>query len=332
MNIEKICDYCFLPTRQENLTKHRSRRTNKCKSCQSLTRKRDYRVRKYPCYSYFFRYEFSCAKLKQLESVVPIPRMERDRAGSIFCTRQEINNILRSHKIIKINEDDQSLGGLLSVLTDLGEVEYLRGSKQIITLPYKTHAEIKGLSEEKYQSVKEKYERGEYFSWPDTDIFDYKTTKQITTKSTGHNKSTFAQRKNRREKYTRKEFRESNTYKHAGERQCYEILSNGFGVPFTKVRPFWLRNPITERPLEIDFYNEEYKLGFEYQEANHEYKDNVRYRDEIKVKICKALGIHLYHIPDTADENKLNQIIAEIIGDTSFDRSGMTRKSRRKSI
>lgn len=299
-----------------------------CGKCQTLVAKRDYKIRKNPSHSYFFQYEFLYIRLRQLENAVPIPQIIKKKANKIAETRRQIDAILADHKIIKINVNDQSLGGLLSILADIGEVEYLKGSKRIITSSCGAYVEIIGLLEEKYQSVKEKYEHGEYFSWPDADIFSHEPETHIEIIS----KSTPISYKSQQRIYTCKEFRKSNTYKHAGERQCYEVLYDYFGFPFVKARPFWLRNPMTGYPLEIDFYNEEYKLGFEYQEAHHEYNNNVRYRDKIKVRVCKILGIHLYHIPDTTDKDKLKQIITGMIEGRTFTRSGMTRKSRRKSI
>jgi hypothetical protein len=107
-----------------------------------------------------------------------------------------------------------------------------------------------------------------------------------------------------------------------GEMQCKIYLERRFGKTFNKVRPDILKNSVTAHNLEIDLYNEELRLGIEYQGQQH-YKycpgihrnmDHFRtqqYRDEMKRRLCKDNGITLIEVPynikdiDTYLENEL---------------------------
>ena len=48
-----------------------------------------------------------------------------------------------------------------------------------------------------------------------------------------------------------------------GERKCKRIIQKIFRKPFTKIRPDFLKNPETNRNLELDLYNEELKIAVE---------------------------------------------------------------------
>ena len=103
-----------------------------------------------------------------------------------------------------------------------------------------------------------------------------------------------------------------------GEKTVNEILVELFsGYKFTKVRPSWLKNDITGKNLELDFYCEELKLAIEFQGQQH--YDHTPYfhgegetgdknyasrlqRDFDKKKICKGHDITLIEIK--YDENK----------------------------
>ena len=51
------------------------------------------------------------------------------------------------------------------------------------------------------------------------------------------------------------------------EAQVREIVENIFSKPFPSVRPKWLVNPDTGYVMELDCYNDELKLAFEYDET-----------------------------------------------------------------
>lgn len=101
-----------------------------------------------------------------------------------------------------------------------------------------------------------------------------------------------------------------------GEKRTREFLESYFGRPFTKARPDFLNNDVTggRYNMEIDCFNEELKLGVEYngqQHYNyipyfHATKDafyNQKYRDKLKKIYCMERGITLIEIPYTQLNN-----------------------------
>lgn len=58
--------------------------------------------------------------------------------------------------------------------------------------------------------------------------------------------------------------------RHRTESMCREILEYMLQMPLPKVRPAWLVNPTTKRRLELDMYNEEHHIAFEYDGAQHD--------------------------------------------------------------
>lgn len=103
----------------------------------------------------------------------------------------------------------------------------------------------------------------------------------------------------------------SNTIKESkGETECRRFLETMFQKPFPKVRPDFLKNPVTGNNLEIDCYNQELKLGVEYNGKQHyEYNSyfhqnyngslNQKYRDELKRRMCRDNNITLIEVPYT---------------------------------
>jgi len=94
-----------------------------------------------------------------------------------------------------------------------------------------------------------------------------------------------------------------------GEQACRQHMESRFGVPFRKTRPDFLKNPVTGENLEIDVYNDDLKLGVEYngqqhyQFNNHFHRSsndrfqNQQYRDLIKKQLCEQNNIHLIVVP-----------------------------------
>ena len=95
-----------------------------------------------------------------------------------------------------------------------------------------------------------------------------------------------------------------------GEIECKRVLESIFNKPFNKVRPDFLRNQVTGNTnnLEIDCYNDELKLGLEYNGRQHyefvpyfhrnkETFYNQKYRDELKRIKCRDNGIMLIEVP-----------------------------------
>lgn len=98
------------------------------------------------------------------------------------------------------------------------------------------------------------------------------------------------------------------------EEKCREIFESIFQKPFKKTRS------MLEGRLELDGYNDELKLAFEYQGEQH-YKPVFHYqtwdsvmktqeRDRRKKKLCKQRGIRLIVIPYTK-ARKLEEFIKE---------------------
>lgn len=97
--------------------------------------------------------------------------------------------------------------------------------------------------------------------------------------------------------------------KHKSEAECKAIFENLFKKPFIKVRPDWIRNE-TGNCLELDGYNEELKLAFEYNGEQHYMVaewwgetqadlDKQIEHDRIKKQACENNGIQLVVIPYT---------------------------------
>ncbi len=105
-----------------------------------------------------------------------------------------------------------------------------------------------------------------------------------------------------------------------GEKKCREVFESIFQKPFDKIRPDFIKNDCTEKPLEIDGYNEDLKLGFEYQGVQH-YKytpyfhkspndfEKQQYRDGLKRDECKKLGIKIIEIPYTVEIDDIKEFV-----------------------
>jgi len=95
-------------------------------------------------------------------------------------------------------------------------------------------------------------------------------------------------------------------------RQLFEEIFNGYS--FDKSRPDWLINPETNCKLELDGYNKQLKLAFEYQGQQHynaiklwggkKNLESIQRRDKIKRKLCKAKGITLIEIDSRPFANR----------------------------
>jgi hypothetical protein len=117
-------------------------------------------------------------------------------------------------------------------------------------------------------------------------------------------------------------------------RQYFNTL---FGTEFTKQHPVWLKIEGVGRPLELDGYNEELKLAFEYNGEQH-YMTNSRFNslgalvrqrkyDEIKRRRCRKVGIKLLVIPYTVAISHLKNYILKWC-----DKYGISVPFRNKNI
>jgi hypothetical protein len=92
-----------------------------------------------------------------------------------------------------------------------------------------------------------------------------------------------------------------------GEEYCRFVLEYFFDDKFTKVRPKWLKTK-DDTYLELDGYNEDLKLAFEYNGLQHyenipfffktdeDFKKRKEY-DELKEKLCKKEKVKLIVVP-----------------------------------
>lgn len=105
-----------------------------------------------------------------------------------------------------------------------------------------------------------------------------------------------------------------------GEIECKRAIERLTGRQFTKARPDFLRNPITNSNLELDCYNEELRLAVEYNGEQHyryvpyfhKTKDafyNLKYRDDIKSKLCVENDVRLIIVPYTVADTDIESFI-----------------------
>jgi hypothetical protein len=107
-----------------------------------------------------------------------------------------------------------------------------------------------------------------------------------------------------------------------GETECRRVLESIFQRKFKKVRPQFLKNPVTggTNNLELDCYNEELGVAVEYDGRQHaEYTPyfhknkeafyNQQYRDYMKQQMCKENNIKLIKVPHTVKINKIEEFL-----------------------
>lgn len=109
------------------------------------------------------------------------------------------------------------------------------------------------------------------------------------------------------------------------QHRCHIILEILTGRQFMSVRPYWLKNPETGRNLELDCYNEEYRLALEYNGVQHYnytphfHSDMARYegqivRDHIKKILCDKNGVYLIIVPySVGNECLVSHILMKLI-------------------
>ena len=107
---------------------------------------------------------------------------------------------------------------------------------------------------------------------------------------------------------------------HKRERIVRRVLETLFNREFPSVRPKWLRNPQSNRPLEIDCYNEELGLAVEHHGEQH-YVDSTSfhktrqdflkqvYRDRVKKKIILDRGLNFLAVPYSIRQDQIPQYI-----------------------
>jgi hypothetical protein len=116
------------------------------------------------------------------------------------------------------------------------------------------------------------------------------------------------------------------------EEYCRKILQKIYGLEFPSCRPSFLVNPETGKELELDGYNEELEIAFEYNgeqhynypnvfhKTEHEFIEQVR-RDIFKRKICDKRGIYLIVIPYTVSKETLYDFIVSRLPENYVEQS-----------
>ena len=108
-----------------------------------------------------------------------------------------------------------------------------------------------------------------------------------------------------------------------GENECRRILEEITGMKFYKVRPDFMKNPVTGVFLELDCYNDDLKLAVEYNGAQHDKYNKFmhqgsidkfraqQYRDYIKKTLCKENNVYLIVVPHTIKIKDLKKVLIE---------------------
>ncbi len=101
---------------------------------------------------------------------------------------------------------------------------------------------------------------------------------------------------------------------------CRLVFEGIFSKPFPTKRPSFLKNPDTGRNLELDGFNEDLMLAFEYDGELHynfpntfhktieDFQRQVK-RDQFKNRKCKKEGVTLIRIPYTVDKKDIDSYI-----------------------
>lgn len=104
------------------------------------------------------------------------------------------------------------------------------------------------------------------------------------------------------------------------EEICRSFLESELGYKFPSIRPDFLKNPKTNRNLELDGYCQELRLAFEYQGKQHyeftpnfqssvtEFCDQVG-RDGTKQLLCAKFGIRLIIVPPLTDKSEIEKFL-----------------------
>ena len=104
------------------------------------------------------------------------------------------------------------------------------------------------------------------------------------------------------------------------ETKCRDIFENLFNKSFPSCRPDFMKRHTTGRNLELDGYNHELKLAFEYNGAQHaqfvpkfhrtidDYLQQIQ-RDKEKRQLCFENNITLIEIPHTIKYEDLEDYI-----------------------
>lgn len=115
------------------------------------------------------------------------------------------------------------------------------------------------------------------------------------------------------------------------EAECRKILENIYHLPFPRVRPDFLKNPETNCNLELDGFNPDLMIAFEYNGEQHykyphpfhtsydKFVNQIR-RDQYKLNICDLLGIYLITVPYNVPLSRLESYIRYYLPENQLQR------------
>lgn len=110
--------------------------------------------------------------------------------------------------------------------------------------------------------------------------------------------------------------------KHKSEEECRVIIESIFNYKFPTTRPDFLKNPLSNKNLELDCYCEELGIALEYNGIQHytypnpfhknedEFKKQLQ-RDEYKKKMCRVNDVLLIIIPYNMKKKMIRQYIID---------------------
>jgi len=104
------------------------------------------------------------------------------------------------------------------------------------------------------------------------------------------------------------------------ERICRGYFERIFNAPFPKIKPEWLVNPETHHRLELDGYNENIKIAFEFNGPQHymyypkfhkHFDDFIKQqeKDYFRQITCEENGVTLISVPYTLDYGEFQNFI-----------------------
>ena len=109
-----------------------------------------------------------------------------------------------------------------------------------------------------------------------------------------------------------------------GEHACRKALTAIYQKPFPSTRPDFLKSPVTGQNLELDGYNQELGIAFEYNGKQHyefpnkfhkrkeQFMEQIK-RDKWKTEQCNMNGVYLIPVPYFIDRTEIRAFIQKYI-------------------
>lgn len=118
------------------------------------------------------------------------------------------------------------------------------------------------------------------------------------------------------------------SFESKGEIECRRAIEHLTGKQFPKQRPNFMLNDVSGHNLELDCYNHEMKIAVEYNGSQHynytpyfhTSKDafyNLKYRDDIKKRLCEQNNVLLIIVPYTVKHEDIESYINDRLNEKS---------------